>query len=80
MSVSVVLKGIWANDNVRRVVHTFWQAFIAVFLTGIMGIISGYFQTKNISVAEMALLSLTIAAFAAGLSAIKGIVVGYLGA
>lgn len=78
MSLQVVIKGIWANDKVRRVVHTFWQAFLAVFLAGVVGIISGYFQTKNISVTETALLSLTIAALAAGFSAIKGLVASYL--
>ena len=63
------------NANIRAIVvraaHTFWQAFVAVFLLGIFGILSTVLSTHNLSDATSALIALVIAAVAAGLSALK---------
>lgn len=70
-----LIKRVWANDNVRRVAHTFWQSFAAVFLVGITGIVSGMLSTHNISDGSTALLALVTSAVAAGLAALKGLYV-----
>lgn len=54
-----------------RAFHTFWQAFVAVFLLGIFSVISDVLSTNSISGAKTALLALVVAALAAGLSALK---------
>ena len=55
-------------DSVKRMVHTFVQAFLAVFLLGIAGVIS----SPDLKTAGIALVT---AAFAAGLSAVKAFIV-----
>lgn len=53
----------WANDFVRRVVHTAWQAAAGVLLTGLVASHS----STDVKV-------VLVAAFAAALSAAKGAV------
>jgi hypothetical protein len=31
-----ILKSLWSNDNVRRVVHTAWQAFGGALVAGLL--------------------------------------------
>jgi len=61
------------NDAVMRVLHTFWQAFLAVFLIGITGILSTVLVTHSLSDSKSALIALIIASIAAGFSALKGV-------
>lgn len=58
-----------------RMFHTFWQAFIAVFLLGITPVISDVLKTGSISGSQTALLALVISALAGGLSALKNLLV-----
>lgn len=69
-----LLRGLWANDNVRRVVHTFLQAFIAVFVVGLTNVLNA-FQNNGLAAGKAALLALVGAAIAAALSAVKNAVV-----
>lgn len=55
--------------------HTFWQAFIAVFILGLTPVVSDVLKTGSLSGAKSALLALVVAAVAAGLSGLKNIVV-----
>lgn len=63
------------NDLVRRVFHTFWQAFLAVFGLGSLGIISSVLSTHNFTDAKSAALALVVAAVAAGIAAVKAVFV-----
>lgn len=63
---------VWANDSVRRVVHTFWQTFAITFVAGISGVVTILLHTHSISAATSALLALVLASGAAGFSAAKG--------
>jgi len=67
------LKSLWNKlpDGVKRVVHTFWQSFLGVFLLGITGIVSNLLSTHSLSDARSALVALVAAAVAAALSAVK---------
>lgn len=58
-----------------RMFHTFWQAFIAVFLLGITPVVSDVLKTGTLDGAKVALLALVVSAAAAGLSALKNILV-----
>lgn len=58
-----------------RMFHTFWQSFVAVFALGILSVTSDVLQTGTMSGAKDALLALVVASLAAGLSALKNIVV-----
>lgn len=58
-----------------RVFHTFWQAFVAVFILGITPVVSDVLNTHSLSGAKTALLALVVAAAAAGLSALKNLYV-----
>lgn len=61
---------IWSNVMVRRTVHTFWQAFIAVFLVGVPLVVSAT-RTHGVGEGEKALISLGTASLAAGLAAVR---------
>lgn len=68
------LLAVWSMPIVSRAVHTFWQAFLAVFIVGIspiMPMVLGH----SYGDAKTAVLSLIGAAVAAGLSAAKTVVV-----
>lgn len=69
------VKALWNRlpDNFKRPLHTFWQAFVAVFLVGASGILSALLKTHNVNDAESALLALITAAFAAGCAAVKAL-------
>lgn len=54
-----------------RAFHTFWQAFVAVFVLGLTPVISDVLNTKSISGSKTAVLALVVSAVAAGLSALK---------
>lgn len=71
--VKQLAKQVWANDDVRRVVHTFWQTFAAVFLAGISGVVGILMHTRSASAAATALVALVVAAAAAGFSAVKNL-------
>lgn len=60
------LKALWNGvpDGVKRVIHTFWQAFVAGLIVSVVGV-------HDLSSAKVAV----VAAVAAGLSAVKGAVV-----
>lgn len=53
-----------------RAVKTFAQAFVAVFLLGVLNVISSLLSTGNFSAAKSALVALVTAALAAGVSAL----------
>lgn len=55
-------------DSVKRMIHTFVQAFLAVFMLGIAGVIT----SPDLKTAGVALIA---ASFAAGISAVKAFVV-----
>lgn len=57
-----------------RALHTFWQAFVPVFLGGVMNVAHVYGQ-GGVSGAKSALIALIVAAVAAGLSAVKNVIV-----
>lgn len=59
-----ILKSIWANDAVRRVVHTFWQTFLATLAVSAAG-------AHDLGTAKGAVL----AAVAAALAAVKAVLV-----
>lgn len=59
VSASLLLERVWAQDSVRRVVHAFWETFLAVWA------VSGFALNK------VAFVS----AVAAGLAAAKALVV-----
>lgn len=59
-----------SNPTLTKATHTFIQAFLAVFVVGI----SGLFNVHSITDAKTALIALTSAALAAGLSAAKSVV------
>lgn len=59
-----ILKSIWSNDAVRRVVHTAWQAFGGALIAGL---------TVAHSSADVKLT--VAAAFAAALAAVKAALV-----
>lgn len=67
------LVSLWANlpDSVKRVVHTFYQAFLGVFFLGLTGILTDLLNTGDINQAKAALLALVAAAVAAAISAVK---------
>lgn len=60
------LTNLWNSlpDAVKRVVHTFWQSFLAALLVSV-------WTVHDVQTAKVALF----AAVAAGLSAVKGLVV-----
>lgn len=57
------------NEALKRAFHTFYQAFIPVFLAGVLNVL-GAFQT-GLGAGKSALLALLAAAVAAGISALK---------
>lgn len=59
VSVSLLAQRVWAIDAVRRVVHTFWQTFLATWA------VTGFSLEKGA----------VVAALAAAFSAAKGLVV-----
>lgn len=61
------------HNLVMRAVHTFWQSFLVVFTAGMFDVFNAF--KTNLSAGKMALVSLVIAALAAGLSALKTMVV-----
>lgn len=73
-----MLNSIVHNDIITRALHTFWQAFVAVFAAGALGVLSPLLSTHNLSDAESALAALVIAAVAAGLSALKSFILPLL--
>lgn len=58
-----------------RAFHTFWQAFLAVFVLGLTPVIRDVLSTGTLSGSKSALLALVVAAVAAGLSALKNLYV-----
>ena len=70
-----IIKAINSNDAVMRVVHTFWQSFLGVFLLGITTVLSSLLSTHNFSDARSALVALVVAAVAAAFSAVKAALV-----
>lgn len=67
--VKSVVLALWSNDSVRRFVHTFWQAFVAVFAAGLLNVLSAF--QGGLSGGKSTLVALITAAIAAGLSALK---------
>jgi hypothetical protein len=67
------VKSLWFRlpDRLRRVIHTFYQTFLGVFLLGISGVLSSLLSTGDWNAAASALLSLAAAALAAAISAVK---------
>ena len=68
--VKSLVRKLWANVMVRRVVHTFWQAYLAVFVLGVQAVVH-YNGNFSVSVDHKALIALVIAAGAAGLAALR---------
>lgn len=65
-----LVRRLWSNIMVRRAVHTFWQAFLSVFLLG-MPVIVSTFNLHGIAETQSAVLALLIASGAAGLAALR---------
>lgn len=68
--LKLLVRRLWSNVLVRRTVHTFWQAFLSVFLLG-MPVIVNTFHLHGVAETEQALLALLIASGAAGLAALR---------
>jgi len=62
------------NDTTKRALHTFYQAAIPVFLAGISNIFNA-FQSGGLAAGKAALLALATGAVAAGISALKSLIV-----
>lgn len=77
-NVKSALLALWAIPLVSRAVHTFWQAFLAVFALGATGVLSVALQTHSVPATEDATIALLVAAIAAGLSALKTFAVAYV--
>lgn len=60
MSAKSLLKSVWANDGVRRVVHTFWQAAAG-------SLVAGLFAAKSTSDVKLTIAT----SVAVGLAAVK---------
>lgn len=58
-----------------RAFHTFWQAFLATFILGLLPVVSDILNHVPISGSEAALIALVVASLAAGFSAVKNILV-----
>ena len=65
-----LLTRLWGNLMVRRTVHTFWQAFAAVFFVGVPLVVAAL-KAHGVAAGETALISLATASLAAGLSALR---------
>lgn len=76
-NVKSALVALWSIPLVSRAVHTFWQAFLAVFALGVTGVLSVALQTHSVPATEDALIALLVAAIAAGLSALKTMIIAY---
>ena len=74
--LKTLLVKIWSLTIVKRTVHTFWQAFLAVFVVGIP-LVTSATSTGGIKAGEKAIISLLTAAVAAGLAALKAAVINY---
>lgn len=68
--IRLVVARLWSLPIVRRTVHTFWQAFLAVFIVGVP-LVAAKLHVHDVSGAERALVSLLTASTAAGLATIK---------
>jgi hypothetical protein len=62
------------TELVRKALHTFWQAFLPVFIGGLWNI-GHVYGTTGISGVKSTAIALIVAAIAAGLSAAKTLVV-----
>lgn len=69
MSIKAIATSIWKDDNVRRIVHTFWQAAAGALIAGL---------TVAQSTSDVKLTVAT--AVAVGLAAVKGLVLSWLNA
>lgn len=69
--VKLALHALLTNDHVRRVFHTFWVAFVAVFGAGVTGIVSALVKTHHFSDARSALIALVLSALIAGGTAVR---------
>lgn len=76
-SLLATVKSLWNKlpDGVRRIIHTFWQAFLGVFVLGVTSVLSGLLSTGNFSDAKSALVALVSAAVAAAFAAVKAALV-----
>jgi hypothetical protein len=74
-----LIKSLWVKvpDNIKPVIHAFWETFLGVFLTGILGIISGLVHSHNFSAATSALVALIGSAIAMGFAAAKAMLLAY---
>lgn len=76
-SLLATVKSLWNKlpDSARRIVHTFWQAFLGVFVLGVTSVLSNLLSTGNFSTAKSALVALVSAAVAAAFAAVKALLV-----
>lgn len=71
------LKRLWAIPLIRNVVHTFVQAFLAVFFVGVPLVLATEHK-GGLQAGEHAIIALLTASVAAGVSAIKTIIIAYV--
>lgn len=71
------LNRLWSVPLVRNVVHTFVQAFLAVFFVGVPLVLSGT-HVGGIQAGEHAIVALVTASVAAGVSAAKTVIAAYI--
>ncbi len=57
------------NDLTKRALHTFYQAFIPVFLAGLINVFNAF--QNNLGIGKSALVALVVSSAAAGISALK---------
>lgn len=62
----------FTKDDVKRVVWTFVQAFVIVFAAGIGDLVNA-FKSGGLDAAQAAIVALICAAGAAGISALKNL-------
>lgn len=61
------------KDLLLRAWHTFWQTFVVVFGAGLLDVFNAF--QKNVGAGKAALVALALSAVAAGLSALKTLIV-----
>lgn len=71
------LAKLWSIPLVRNIVHTFYQAFLAVFFVGIPLVLTVEHK-GGLQAGEHAIIALLTASAAAGVSAVKTVVIAYV--
>lgn len=75
--VANILNFINNHETLEKALQTFWQAFVAVFLVGLLPVVDMLFDGQ-FKEAGLTIIAVAIASIAAGLSAIKTSIKNYI--